>query len=190
MKPALREPGVFFEVETEELSGASGAARRLFERGKQVESEGAFAEVAFVEFDAEHGFVEVLKLRESEFSRQQFKAHRLPAEFAAETRQSGVENCRVVEGEFGRLRDGKPAGVGGIGRGASLGVCELDESVVGDADDAFARVALYFTEGVKLFEENTGEAGFLGEFAPGSAVHGERGSGIFAGAGYGRQVLA
>jgi hypothetical protein len=41
-----------------------------------------------------------------------------------------------------------------------------------------------------LFEENSGEAGFLGEFAPGSAVHGERGSGIFAGAGYGRQVLA
>ena len=49
---------------------------------------------------------------------------------------------------------------------------EFHQRVIGDADDAFARIATERAKCVELFEKDIFEAGFFFEFAPGGIVEG------------------
>lgn len=76
----------------------------------------------------------------------------------------------MVEGEWWQLIHRVPCGFGGIGIAGGGVVLGANEGVVGDADDASARVAVGVAEGVELFEENVFDVGFFFEFAAGGLV--------------------
>lgn len=100
MESPLCQAGVFVRVETVELRRASRAGGFGFQGSEEVEGEDALPEIAFIEGSAEDGFVEVLELGEGEPFGEQLEADRLPAEFAAEAGEGGVEDGGVVEGEI------------------------------------------------------------------------------------------
>ena len=160
-------------VELEELGGPVGAVLTGFVQGEEeLEAEDFFAEIAFVEFGGEDGFVEALELREGELFRQKFESDGLIAELGPESCQGGGQDFRVVEREGRGRGGGEPLGVRGVGGGSGGVVREVHERIVGDADDAFAWVTFYGSEGVELFQENLTESGFLVQFAGDSLVEG------------------
>src|SRR4051812_12264835 len=100
METALLQRAVLSRVELEELRGPGrSAAALLRERNDQAGGEQLLAEVALVHFALQHGFVEMLELRERELRRQQLEADRLISHLAAQPLHRGGEDGRVIEGQ-------------------------------------------------------------------------------------------
>lgn len=103
---------------------------------------------------------------------EELEADGLVADFSAKAVESSAEDLCVIEGESRQIYQGMPCGFGGIGIAFGGVLIGTDEGVVGDADDAPARIALGGAKGVELFEEHIVQVSFLLKFAAGSLVEG------------------
>ena len=103
----------------------------------------------------EHGFVEVLELRERELRRQQLEADRLVAHLAAQpldARSPGSRRDRRPA-PAGSATGNQPRSLASLAPVAGM-LGELDQRVVRHADHALARIAIDRAEGVELLEED------------------------------------
>ena len=94
----LKEVGVFFG------SGTGG----FFEAVEDAEAADLVEEVAAVEFDFEHLFIEVLELADGEAFRQELEANGFKMDFATESFDGILEDGLVIESELGHFVNVEP----------------------------------------------------------------------------------
>jgi len=131
-----------------------------------------FTEVPFVDWRLQYNFVELLKLSEGEFFREEFKSDRLIPHLAFESGQSCFEDRLVVECQTWQVVETEPGGISGIGRCFGCVVDEVDQCVVSDGDNVFARVAVRCSKAVELFKKNVTQTRLLFEFATSTGIDG------------------
>src|SRR5690606_3444690 len=76
---------------------------------EQVHFHDLAAEVGFVEFSIQNGFIKRLQLQQSEFFWQQVKTDRLMANLMTQEFHSMVEYFRMVVNQLGLIIDAEPA---------------------------------------------------------------------------------
>src|SRR5262249_36242112 len=117
-------------------------------------------------------FVKALELRKRELRRKQLEANRLVANLAFETAQRRLQDAIVIERERWRVPDREPRRLARIGGGPHAMIAELGQRVIGDRNDATARITVDLAERIQLLEEDPLEAGFLSQLAASGVVDG------------------
>jgi len=93
IEAVLFELLVFSGVETVELRWPMCPVPQfLLQWDEQAQAEDLFAEVPLVQFGSQYRLVQMLKLRQREFLREQLKANRFVANLSAQPANSNIEN--------------------------------------------------------------------------------------------------
>ena len=158
-------------IKTVEAGGAAGdVLLELIGFFENAELGDFLAEVTLVEWLLEDEFVEVLELGEGEFFGKELEADGLVADFSAEAFFGELEDVGVIEGERGKIIEGEPGGISGVGRGGGWVLDEVDECEVGDGDDMLAGVAIWGADGGELFEEDVFQSSLFLKFAASAGI--------------------
>src|SRR4051812_7185540 len=137
---------------------------------QQIHREDLLAEIALVDLALEHRLVELLQLGQRELRREQLEADGLVTHLSLQPLQRHTEDFFVIEGEPGGVPDGKPGGLAGVGRRAHAVVGQFHQSIIGDGDDAAARIAVRVAESIELLEKDVADSGLLLQLAQRSVV--------------------
>ncbi len=78
---------------------------------QKTKAEYLLAKVTAIEAPLKDGFIELLKLAQRELLRQQFKAERLLLDPILKRFKGSLEDLVVIEGQRGKVSDGKPRGI-------------------------------------------------------------------------------
>ena len=143
---------VSLAVKAIETSGAVGDV--LFDFVgffEDFEFQELFAEVALVEWGVENAFVEALQLGEGEFTGEEFEADGRVPKLGADALLGGGKDFGMVESKVWKVVEREPGGLISVSGCGGRVFVEINECVVRDGDDVFARVALGLTEGIELF---------------------------------------
>src|SRR5215471_19641803 len=97
----LRQEGI-------ETRGLAAGAAPFFQWFQNPQQAHFLAKVALVEFAAQHGFIERLQLRQTEFPRQELKAGSCVLQLVTQAFERAVHDPAMIEGERRELRDRPP----------------------------------------------------------------------------------
>ena len=148
----LKEVGVLFG------SGTGG----FFEAVEDAEAANLVEEVATVEFNFEHLFVEVLQLADGEALGEEFEANGFEVDLTTESFDGILENSLVIESELGHFVDIEPTSLRSIV--AAFHFAGFHQGEESDGDNTFAGVAFNCGISFELFDVSVANTGFFKKF--------------------------
>src|SRR5690554_5918028 len=119
----------------------------LFIAGReQIHFHDLAAEVRFVEFGIENGFIKRLQLQQGEFFWQQIKTDRLMTNLMTQELHSMIEYFRMVVNQLGLIIDAEPAGIRGAVTFDHRIVYSAHQRIIGNSDYAVIGEAINTTK--------------------------------------------